>query len=412
VIRQTTAAVTAALALAVAACGGSDADQAATIPDGKATGTIDVWAWGNEGEILGELTKQFEAENPDVKVNVTAIPVDAAHDKILTSVAGGQAPDVAMVGTTWMGELARTQALDEAPAEIDQSQFFEGAADTVKVDGKTYGVPWYVETRVLYYRTDIAEKAGITEAPKTWDELKQAARAMKAKGGAKFGINLSTNNWQEYLPFVWQAGGDLADGETFTLDSPQAAEATGFYKSFADEGLSPNTTKQGFDITPAFVRGTHPMFFSGPWHMGLIEEAGGEGFEDKWAVAPMPAKQTNTSFVGGSNWAVFKSSQNREAAWKFVEWTTKPETQAAWYEISSDLPANQEAWELPALKEDPNVEVFGEQLNDAKSPPPFPRWEEIGTALNAELDKAIRSAPDGRQAAQKINETVSAIGAA
>ena len=73
-------------------------------------------------------------------------------------------------------------------------------------------MPWYVETRLLYYRTDIAEKAGITEAPKTWDELKATARAMQDKGGAKYGINLSTNNWQEYLPFVWQAGGDLAQG--------------------------------------------------------------------------------------------------------------------------------------------------------------------------------------------------------
>ena len=412
-MRTTTAAVLAALALVVAACGGSDGGGgSAPIAEGKATGQINVWAWGNEGEILGELTKEFEAANPGVKVNVTSIPVDAAHDKILTSVAGNQAPDVAMVGTTWMGELARTQTLDEAPSSLDQSQFFKGVADTVKVDGKTYGVPWYVETRLLYYRTDIAEKAGITEAPKTWDELKETARAMQSKGGAKYGINLSTNNWQEYLPFVWQAGGDLAQGDEFTLDSPQAAEATAFYKSFADEGLSPNTTKQGFDITPAFVRGTHPMFFSGPWHMGLVNEAGGEGFEKKWAVAPMPTKETNTSFVGGSNWAVFKSTQNRDTAWKFVEWTAKPETQAKWYEISSDLPANQAAWDLPALAEDPNVKVFGEQLNNAMSPPPFPKWEEIGTALNAELDKVIRSAGSGQEAADQLEETVSAIGTA
>ena len=184
-MRTTTAVLTAALALVVAACGASDGGGSEPIKAGKASGTINVWAWGNEGEVLGEMTKQFEAANPGTKVNVTAVPVDAAHDKILTSVAGNQAPDVAMVGTTWMGELARTQTLDEAPASIDQSQFFKGAADTVKVDGKTYGVPWYVETRLLYYRTDIAKKAGVTEAPKTWDELKTAARAMQEKGGAK-----------------------------------------------------------------------------------------------------------------------------------------------------------------------------------------------------------------------------------
>jgi len=380
ILRTSTAVVACALAFVVAACGGSDSDSSAPIKSGKATGTIEVWAWGNEGEVLGEMAKAFEAENPGTKVNVTAVPVDAAHDKILTSVAGNQAPDVAMVGTTWMGELARTQTLEEAPASIDQSQFFKGARDTVVVDGKTYGVPWYVETRLLYYRTDIAEKAGITEAPKTWDELKATARAMQSKGGAKYGINLSTNNWQEYLPFVWQNGGELAEGDQFTLASPKAAEATGFYKSFIDEGLTPNTTKQGFD--------------------------------KKWAVAPMPTKQTGTSFVGGSNWAVFKSTENRDTAWKFVEWMSKPETQAKWYEVSSDLPANQAAWQLPALAEDPNVKIFGTQLENAKSPPPFSKWEEIGTTLNTQLDKVLRSESDGTQAAEQLEKSVDAIGTA
>jgi multiple sugar transport system substrate-binding protein len=109
---------------------------------------------------------------------------------------------------------------------------------------------------------------------------------------------------------------------------------------------------------------------------------------------------------------VFKSTENRDAAWKFVEWMSKPETQAKWYEISSDLPANQAAWQLPALAEDPNVKIFGEQLKSAKSPPPFPKWEEIGTALNAELDKIIGTGDTGAQAAEKLEQTVEAIGTA
>ena len=72
-------------------------------------------------------------------------------------------------------------------------------------------MPWYVETRLLYYRKDIAEKAGITDPPATWDELKAAAKAMQDKGGAKYGISLGTKNWQEYLPFLWSNGGDVID---------------------------------------------------------------------------------------------------------------------------------------------------------------------------------------------------------
>jgi multiple sugar transport system substrate-binding protein len=116
--------------------------------------------------------------------------------------------------------------------------------------------------------------------------------------------------------------------------------------------------------------------------------------------------------VGGSNWAVFKSTKNRDAAWKFVEWMSKPETQAKWFEVSSDLPANQAAWQQPALAEDPNVAIFGKQLENAKSPPPFPKWEEIGTALNNELDSVLRSKDTGAQAADQLEKTVDAIGTA
>ena len=125
------------------------------------------------------------AQNPGVTVNVTPIAWDVAHDKLLTSVAGGETPDVSQMGTTWMGEFAATGALEEVPDSIDMESFFEGARNTAIIDDKPMGVPWYVETRLLYYRKDIADKAGITEPPKTWDELKEMATALKEKGGAQ-----------------------------------------------------------------------------------------------------------------------------------------------------------------------------------------------------------------------------------
>ena len=70
----------------------------------------------------------------------------------------------------------------------------------------------------------------------------------------------------------------------FTLDSPEAIEALTFYDSFFEEGLTPSEVPEGFDITPAFVSGTHPMMFSGPWHIGLITDAGGSDIEGKWGV--------------------------------------------------------------------------------------------------------------------------------
>ena len=147
---------TAALALSACGRGGETASGGATaqgISDGKANGTITVWAMGAEGEKLPALAKEFETANPGVKVEVTGIPWDSAHDKFTTAITASKTPDAAMVGTTWMGEFAGLGALDPTPASIDKSAFFEGAQKTTEVGGKSFGIPWYVETRLVYYRT-------------------------------------------------------------------------------------------------------------------------------------------------------------------------------------------------------------------------------------------------------------------
>ena len=160
--------------------------RAASAPEGD----ISVWAMGTEGDNLGVLADAFMEEFPDVSVEVTAVPWDAAHDRLVTAIAGGDVPDVSMIGTTWMGEFATMGGLAPTPDSIDPAAFFEGAWDTTVVDGTSYGVPWYVETRLVYYRTDLAEEGGVTEAPATWEELTALAQAT-VDGGAEFGITCS-----------------------------------------------------------------------------------------------------------------------------------------------------------------------------------------------------------------------------
>ena len=403
-----------ALALCLAAlagCGGDD-DSGSAAADGKPSGEITVWAMGAEGEKLDVLAKDFMAANPGVTVKVTPIAWDVAHDKLITAVAGNQTPDVSQLGTTWMGEFAKTGALAEVPEDVDQDAFFEGARDTAVVDGTTYGVPWYVETRVLYYRTDIAEKAGVTEPPGSWDELKAMAKAMKEKGGARYGISLSPNNWQEFLPFVWQNGGDVVtEGGELSLDSPEVVEALEYYQSFFKEGLTAPSVAEGFDVTQGFVAGSHPMFFSGPWHMSLIQEQGGAELEGKWAIAPMPEEDSATSFVGGSDLVVFEGSENKATAWAFVNYLLQPDVQRKWYGTVSALPSVESAWEQGELATDEKLALFGEQLKDAKSPPPIPKWEQIASeAINAELEKATTGGSSAEEAAKSMQEKASSIG--
>lgn len=401
------------------ACGRADAGPAEgggaeDISDGPATGSLTVWAMGAEGENLDKLTKTFEEQNPDVEVEVTAVPWGSAHDKFIAAIASGTTPDVAQVGTTWMGEFAGLNALDPVPAQIDDSVFFEGANATNLVDGVSYGVPWYVETRVVFYRTDIAEAAGITEPPTDWDGLHDMAAAMRTQPGVDWGISLQpggTGSWQTLLPFMWQAGGDITNDALteFTFDSPENADALSYYQSFFTDGLADSAPTEG--TTEAdFVDGRVPMFISGPWMIGSVEALGGEGFADEYGVAVMPSAEKEASFVGGSNLGVFSNTKNRDAAWKLVQFLTEEETQASWFDIVGDLPSVKGAWTTDALKSDEKLAVFGTQLETAKAPPSITTWEQIATSLDAQVEAVTKTGSDPAEALRAVQQEATSIG--
>ncbi len=410
-----------ALALTVSACGREDAGSGATqtgkaVSSGAATGTLTVWAMGAEGEKLPDLVKEFETANPGVKVQVTAIPWDAAHDKFTTAITANKTPDLAMVGTTWMGEFAGMDALDPTPGTIDKSVFFDGAQKTTEVDGTSYGVPWYVETRLVYYRTDLAEKAGITTPPTDWDGLKTMAKAMQDKAGAKYGIGLQaggTGSWQSVMPFAWSAGADLTKdgGKAYNFDSPEVLKASEYYQSFFTDGISDKAAPATPTTEPDFASGKVPMFISGPWMMSAVEKAGGgEKFKDKYDVFQIPADKMSSSFVGGSNLVVFKNTKNRDSAWKLVNWLSDPKTQVKWYGMSTDLPSVKSAWQDPALTADTKLATFGKQLETAQAPPSFPTWEQVVTSFDTEMEKVTKTGSDPAAALKTVQKQAESIG--
>lgn len=386
-----------AVGLVLGACGSGSGKQVSA----TSKQTLTVWANGAEGEKLGALAKDFEAKNSNITVKVTPISWDVAHQKLVTAIAGGKTPDIAQLGTTWMGEFAALGALDEVKVDgINKDDFFSGIWDSNVVDGKTLGVPWYVETRVLFYRTDLAQKAGITAAPTTWAELRSAAQ--KYKKTSQYGISLQpggTGAWQTFLPFVWQNGGDLVDGGKLTATSPQVKEAFAEYGWYFQQGLAAKSAPPGFDVTKAFAEGSQPMFFSGPWIVGILNDTHPE-LKGKWAIAPVPAKASATSFVGGSNMALFKKSGHKAAAEKFLAFLSQPDTQVKFYSLVKDLPANKTAWQQGPLAADANMKVFGKQLEDAKSPPTLAHWEELSAKLDGWIEKVARGDASADQAAQ------------
>lgn len=411
-----------AAVLALTACGRSSetdsaagsTEAAATISSGPATGKLTMWAQGAEGEKLPTLLKEFEAENPGVTVEVTPIPWDAAHNKYQTAIAGGQTPDIAQMGTTWMGDFS--DAFDPAPAEFADAGFFAGSVKSSEVNGTSLGVPWYVDTRVVFYRTDLAEQAGYSTFPTNWDDFKAMAKAMQEKAGAQWGIQLlagGTGSFQDFLPFGWSAGSELmdADNAAWTLDSTEWVDAMTYYQSYFTDGIANPAPTTGAGVAESmFIDGSAPMMISGPYNIGNLEKAGGAEFADKYAVATLPKDKSATSFVGGSNLAVFKNSQNRDGAWKLAQWLSQPEVQAKWYEATGDLPAVEDAWKDPALADDEKLAVFGEQLKDTNSPPSVVTWTQVSAQGDTQLEQIVKTGKDPAQGMKDLQASAASIG--
>ena len=421
--RRTASAFTAlavAASLALTGCGrdsGSEAGPGASkaISDAKASGTINVWAMGTEGEKLQDFVKDFESANPDATVKVTAVPWEAAHDKISAAIASGKTPDVSLIGTTWMGEFAKAGGLDATPdGLVKDSDFYDGAWGSTVVGDTSYGVPWYVETRVLYYRTDLAKKAGWDKAPTTWDEFSKFAADLK-KAGVKYPVSLQpgqTGSWQSVLPFAWSNGAKVTNdgGTDYSIDSPQMTEALDYYKSFFDKGYSQTRLLDPGELENGFAKGTYGSFISGPWHIGLVEDAGLT--TDKYAVAPLPGKDSGpgTSFTGGGDLAVFKDAKNRDGAWKLVRWLSEAETQSKWYDTVKDLPAVKSAWQSGDLADDQQLQVFGQQLDSALAPPAVPSWEQVASVIDGDVEKAVKGSVPTADAVADMQKQAKSIG--
>ena len=411
-----------AAVLVLSACGRSTATDsaaessapAASISEGPATGTLTMWAQGAEGEKLPELLKEFEAANPGVTVEVTPIPWDAAHNKYQTAIAGGQTPDIAQMGTTWMGDFA--DAFDPAPAEFADAGFFDGSMKSSEVNGTSVGVPWYVDTRVVFYRTDLAEQAGYTSPPATFEDMKAMAKAMQEKAGAKWGIQLlagAEGSFFDFLPFGWSAGGELmnADNTAWTLDSPEWVEAMKYYQSYFTDGIANPAPTTGAGVAESmFIDGSGPMMVTGPYMIGNLEKAGGAEFADKYTVSTLPKDKSATSLVGGSNLAVFKNSENRDSAWKLAQWLSQPEVQVKWYNATGDLPSVESAWDDPSLADDNKLAVFGEQLKDTNSPPSVPTWTQITAQGDSQLEQIVKTGKDPAQGMKDLQTEATSIG--
>ncbi|GAB3279010.1 extracellular solute-binding protein [Kineosporia babensis] len=417
-------AVATAASIALTGCGRADntdaepEGQSAAIGEGPATGDITIWAMGLEGESMPEIAQAFQAENPDAKVTITAVPWDDAPTKISTAIASGQTPDATLINPSALASYVATDGFAPVPEGlVDAADFDTNAFRSTEVNGTNYAVPLYVDTRPLFYRKDLAEKAGV-EAPKTWDEWNGFAKALQ-DAGAKEGMLLPTGELgfteQVLIPFLWAAGGTLTDQaqSEFTLDTPEVVAGLTQYRSFIEDGVAKDTgTYEPWgSVEQRLADGDIGSVIQGPWLVPALKEILGDEYEDKIGVATLPAgPASGAAWLDGGQLAVFKDAKNAEGAWKFIEFISEPEQAAEFSKLTGDLPAVTAAWEPAGLNEDPTTAVFSDQLADTGTPPAVATWNEVAQVIAGYGEKVARGAVTPQDAAEQMQSELSGIG--
>ena len=372
-----------------------------TSASARDTNTIRLWAMGREGEVVAQLIPDFERENPGVRVRVQQIPWSAAHEKILTAFVGEATPDIAMLGNTWVPEFVALDALeplDDRTARsqsIKQTDFFPGSWSTNVVDGRAYGVPWYVDTRVLFYRTDLLKAAGYDSVPTTWPAWRDAMIRIKSRMGPRqYPILVPTSEWQPPVILGLQTGAPLLrdNGLYANFSDPRFRRAFDFYIGLFRDGLAPKVSgTEVSNLYQEFERGNIAMYISGPWQIGEFSRRLPPAAQGTWMTAPLPGPTgPGMSMAGGASLAIFRGSQRKDDAWKLAEYLSRPDVQLRFYALTGDLPTNRAAWNDTALANNRYARAFRQQLDRMVPLPQVPEWEQIATKVYEYGEQAIR----------------------
>ena len=404
---------------------------------------LTFWAMGNEGEKVKGLLGEFERRNPNYRVKLQQIPWSAAHEKLLTAFAGDAMPDLFQLGNTWVPEFVAMQAIEPLGGRLNASpatreDFFEGVLTTQEI----HGIPWYVDTRVMFYRKDLLAQAGYAEPPHTWAEsLKMMAAIQQLPGKDRYALYLPMNEWQMPIILGLQFNARLLrDNARFgDFSNESFRRAFDMYLEFFRQHYAPAVADaQISNLYQEFANGYFAIYITGPWNLGKFHEKLPKSLQGQWMTAPLPSPDDTypgVSLAGGASLAISSHSPHPADAWKLIEFLTEPSQQVAFYLCSGNLPTRKSAWKLPFepisrwlnadqlcgtdtavsppsgadLASDEKAAAFFKQLDKVSPLPIIPEWERIADKVAHYAEKTVRGEMSEADALQALDYDVDQI---
>ncbi|MGA5757676.1 sugar ABC transporter substrate-binding protein [Nonomuraea bangladeshensis] len=379
-------ATAAATALGLASCGNDD-----DADDGPVTSlTVQTYTGSPSDDAVYDAVLTACGGQIGVTIDRQKIPTDGYVAKVLQQASARTLPDALMLDNGDVQQLAAAGAL--APVQdlgLSAAGFAEGAVQAATYDGKVYALQPVANTIGLFYNEQALAKAGVTP-PKTWDELRAAAR--KLTSGKQYGLAFSAvatveGAWQ-FMPFLWSNGGDETQ-----LATPQVAGALGLWANLVTDGSVSKSVVNWTqaDVNDQFKAGNAAMMINGPWQFPVLDQVSGLTYK----VIPIPVPKAGDKEItplGGETWSIPQTGRKNRmtAAAKLVDCLNSDSNQIALAGKRQLVPTRSSAV-APFIEQQPALATFTEQVqaSRARTAKLGPKWPEAEKRINTAIQSAL-----------------------
>ncbi|MFA5879308.1 MAG: sugar ABC transporter substrate-binding protein [Candidatus Margulisiibacteriota bacterium] len=376
---------------------------------------LKIWIMPNSSRPVQDLESVlagFKKQNPKVQIEITTIDWGSAWLKLNAAAISKDGPDIVQLGTTWVGVFSGMDALTNLNDKVSEiggsSAFLPAAWETcgIKNSGQVTAIPWFVDARVLYYRTDVFKKLGLTVKDlDTWASFENTLKKIRDANLTINNIKVAPlgvpgkNDWNvvhNVAPWIWAAGGDFlsADSTKSAINSPEAVAGLNFYVGLTQKGYIPKSCLElnTAQISAKFNEGEFAMYFDTPAEVKILslpaEQGGASGTmaAKNYGVAVYPkGPKGRFTFFGGSDLAIFKFSKNKELAWQLVKYLVSKEAQIRYANDTGFIPARQDCFNDSYFTSDPKRLVFTEAVKYGRVYPCIPAWGPIEPILTRHI---------------------------
>jgi trehalose/maltose transport system substrate-binding protein len=403
--------------LGLAACGGS-------------SGSSDEIVFGmtpdHEAIVRPQISRYNQRRGSGPKATIRLYPEDSSQyfDRLRTELQAGTGDlDVFAGDVSWPAQFASNGwivDLSDRFAAADRKQFLAGAMAANVYKGKVYGVPWFTDCGLLYYRKDLLDKAGYAKPPATWDELKEMAakitRDAKVKNGVVFTGAIYEGGTVLGTEFIRCAGGDVLARDKVVIASPQALKGLQIQQSLVADGIAPKAVAnyKEDENTAAFLRGDAVFMRQWPYAYDFIGDKKQSKLDysqvgfSRVPVADASIPPTNVG--GGWNFYINAGSGNQDAAWTLLQFLAAAPQQKEHALKGSYLPTRTALYKDPDIVGKlPAVKLGGESAEETTTPPVSPYYSDMSLAMSKQFNANVLGSSSPEQVAQTLQDQLSSI---